>query len=211
MRIFVLSLTLISFMPQLLSAADSSVPADGSGYLDDRKLQMPVTAAPTNSKKKPVKKVVADDHNEPAPVLTQVSGSAPVAEGEGEGFPLVPVIVGALVLAGLVGGGVFFARRRKTESSVPPPRAATPVAAPPQVRSPTAASLSRPPAPQTSVKLPPAAGAQPEGISINGLSNNEISRLTSVDDRGRNPSGIIIDEDKYFSGGKESFVDEDRS
>ncbi len=209
MRIFVLSLSLISSLPQLLSAADSSVPADGSGYLDDRKLQMPVTAAPTNSKKKPVKKVIEAEADELAPVLTQVTENAPVAEGEG--FPVVPVIVGALVLAGLVGGGVFFARRRKTEHSVPPPRAATPVAAPPQVRSPTAASLSRPPAPQTSVKLPPAAGAQPEGISINGLSNNEISRLTSVDDRGRNPSGIIIDEDKYFSGGKESFVDEDRS
>ena len=199
MRIFVLSLSLISSLPQLLSAADSSVPADGSGYLDDRKLQMPVTAAPTNSKKKPVKKVIEAEADELAPVLTQVTENAPVAEGEG--FPVVPVIVGALVLAGLVGGGVFFARRRKTEHSVPPPRAATPVAAP----------LSRPPAPQTSVKLPPAAGAQPDGISINGLSNNEISRLTSVDDRGRNPSGIIIDEDKYFSGGKESFVDEDRS
>jgi hypothetical protein len=33
---------------------------------------------------------------------------------------------------------------------------------------------------------------------------------TKVDDRGRNPSGIIIDEDKYFEGaGSTSFVDED--
>ncbi len=211
MRIFVLSLSLVCFMPQLLSAADSSVPADGSGYLDDRKLQVPAAATPVPSKKK-VKKVAEENPDEPAPVLTQVSGGTP-AVTEGEGFPVVAVIVGVLVLAALIAAGVFFARRSKTTSSVPPPPVAPPVTSAPSVRSPTAAVLSRPPSPSTSgaVKLPPASGSQGEGISINGLSNNEISRLTSVDERGRNPSGIIIDEDKYFSGGKESFVDEDLS
>ena len=125
MRIFVLSLSLISSLPQLLSAADSSVPADGSGYLDDRKLQMPVTAAPTNSKKKPVKKVIEAEADELAPVLTQVTENAPVAEGEG--FPVVPVIVGALVLAGLVGGGVTCAPQAVLASPTTDPETGVPV------------------------------------------------------------------------------------
>ena len=33
----------------------------------------------------------------------------------------------------------------------------------------------------------------------------------SIDERGRNPSGIIIDEDKYFTAGAVQFIDEDRT
>jgi hypothetical protein len=209
MRIFVFSLSLMCFLAPPLRAADSSVPADGSGYLNDRKLEMPAVTKP-DVKKKPVKKVIEEDPEDPVPVLTQVTGGTPATEDES--FPVLALVGGTLVLVALIGGFALFARRSKKTTSLPSPPAAQTVSGSPSVRSPTAAALSRPPAQQaSSVKLPPASTTQSEGISINGLSNNEISRLTSVDDRGRNPSGIIIDEDKYFSGGKESFVDEDRS
>jgi len=38
----------------------------------------------------------------------------------------------------------------------------------------------------------------------------KFAREVSIDERGRNPSGIIIDEDKYFTAGAGEFVDEDR-
>ena len=39
---------------------------------------------------------------------------------------------------------------------------------------------------------------------------DQFAKETAVDDKGQNASGLIIDEDKYFSGG-DSFVDEDFS
>ena len=39
---------------------------------------------------------------------------------------------------------------------------------------------------------------------------DQFAKETAVDDKGQNASGLIIDEDKYFSG-SESFVDEDFS
>ncbi|MEN9359350.1 MAG: hypothetical protein RL095_885 [Verrucomicrobiota bacterium] len=206
MRILVL-LSLACLLPRLLSAADSSVPVDGNGYLDDRKLQAPAESKPAE-KKKPKKVIDEEAAEEAPPLLTQVStGSSGAGE---EAVPVLPIAIGVLVLAALAGAGIFMARRKTSASSAPSSPAPPPPAAPPQPRSPTAASLSRPPT-QANVKLPPASGGQSEGLSINGLSSNEIARLTSIDERGRNPSGIIIDEDKYFSGGKESFVDEDKS
>jgi hypothetical protein len=37
----------------------------------------------------------------------------------------------------------------------------------------------------------------------------QVAHETKVDERGRNPSGLIIDEDKYFDTGSQGFVDED--
>lgn len=38
---------------------------------------------------------------------------------------------------------------------------------------------------------------------------DKFASETTVDERGRNPSGLIIDEDKYFTSGSSNFVDED--
>ena len=38
---------------------------------------------------------------------------------------------------------------------------------------------------------------------------DKFASETKVDDRGRNPSGLIIDEDKYFQSGASNFIDED--
>ena len=50
------------------------------------------------------------------------------------------------------------------------------------------------------------------GSSVSQNSQDMADRFaneTKVDERGQNPSGLIIDEDKYFDSGAQGFVDED--
>ena len=39
--------------------------------------------------------------------------------------------------------------------------------------------------------------------------SSDLAAATRIDEFGRNPSGIIVDEDKYFAAGSTGFVDED--
>ena len=40
---------------------------------------------------------------------------------------------------------------------------------------------------------------------------DQFANETEVDEQGRNPSGLIIDEDKYFGSGSTEFKDEDKN
>ena len=58
-------------------------------------------------------------------------------------------------------------------------------------------------------QTPPVSAPEPQMSEGAQEMANKFARETQVDERGRNPSGLIIDEDKYFHSGASNFVDED--
>ncbi|MCH2206158.1 MAG: hypothetical protein MK132_09855 [Lentisphaerales bacterium] len=59
------------------------------------------------------------------------------------------------------------------------------------------------------VQTPPVSAPEPTMSEGAQEMADKFARETKVDERGRNPSGLIIDEDKYFQSGVSNFVDED--
>ena len=85
---------------------------------------------------------------------------------------------------------------------------------PPKSTPPTSQSTPTSSNPNQSLRSPRPSQTLPsttQGNSIAALAGSPeyIKENTALDDKGRNPSGIVIDEDKYFDGDASSFVDED--
>ena len=71
-------------------------------------------------------------------------------------------------------------------------------------------SSVRAPATLSSALASPSTSSSPSQSTTVYDMSEKMTADTKVDERGRNPSGIIIDEDKYFGSGTQ-FIDEDRA
>ena len=200
-RILFLFLVSLVTSTTLLADLAPELEADTSGYVNDAVLEhapdMPAV------KKKVVKKAVvkADVDETPAYVPT---AKAPVFKKKESGNTMMFIIIGVVVLLIVIGGVAFvFIKKKKASPSVDETEVTNIPQAPlpPQAASKSAPKPTAPKGPavdplQTRVYAPP-------------KMSDDIAAATRIDERGCNPSGLIIDEDKYFESGGEDFVDED--
>ena len=206
-----LSLTIIFFISTSALADDfGPVKVDESGYISDRagetikKQIQQVPQAPVPESETPVIEVAQTDRQEVTPeVIPAKESMASVGELQEEngasGVMLLSCIIIFLLIVAVT---VLFARKKVSgkkdgKSNDDGKTLAEKITETEKTFRSEVHLLDKTPI------------AGPSVLSTRNF--DQYANETEVDDMGRNPSGIIIDEDKYFGRGSNEFQDEDKN
>jgi hypothetical protein len=199
----------ISLLASPIALADVApeITVDTEGYVNDAAREhAPDMPAVKKVKPKKVASTKKESASSNAPVAV---AKAYVPRKKESGGSMMGIIIGAsVVLLLIIGGVVFFVMKKKKST----PSEATQEEVVEKPASTNAyESTAQMESPKKTPRVPSAPQVDPLQTRVYAPPkiSDDIAAATRIDERGCNPSGLIIDEDKYFDSDGSEFVDED--